>query len=424
MPPSGMPGQGGRGPIRIVAPQPRIYATTFSATENPISEGGRWLHVQDRTDFRQTGGIAYGLQAGGGYDDSIMCVSGAWGDDTEIITTVSKGSPSGIVELEHIHRCNPVTGSYYEINFAHDGSYADFIRAEGGGITLGDYTYQVPSLTFFVPGGVNNGDRIRSRMVGDTLVAWIDHGSGAGWELIGSASDTSVSGHAKFSNGAPGIGAFITSGSGPMSSYAFDDFLAYDIKDIEGQVVFEGDSLTAGYNATTGLDGGVTPPPTSFAAANPNTIVNNVSTGGQSIHTHMIGQGASQVDIHFDAGAAHNVAVLWGGTNDIVNEGRTAAQAYTSVTTWVGDRQTAGFDIIVVVTMITRPGLSELARATFNAALVSGAGSVGFIVADVASLLVDRATNPALWQTDDIHITAAGGVVVAGVIEAAIRGAV
>jgi lysophospholipase L1-like esterase len=378
------------------------------------------LHVQDRTDFRSTGGVAYGLQAGGGYDDSIMCVSGTWANDTEIITTISKGSPSGIVETEHIHRCNPATGSYYEINFAHDGSYADFIRAEGGGITPGDYTYQVPSLTFFVPGGVNNGDRIRSRMVGDTLVAWIDHGSGAGWELIGSASDTSVSGHAKFSSGAPGIGAFITSGSGPLSAYAFDDFMAYEIDNLDGVVVFEGDSLTAGYNATTGLDGGVTPPPTSFDSANPNATVFNVSVGGQSVNTHMIAQGASQVDSEYDSGASWNVAILWAGTNDLVNEGRTAAQAYTDIVTWCTARRSAGF-LVVVCNTITRTGLSEVTRGQLNSSLASGWSGFADAYVDLSALLIDRATKPALWQTDDIHITAAGGVVVANAVEAAIR---
>jgi len=203
---------------------PQSFSTTFSATENPLSESGAWVHVQDRTDFLSTGGVAYGLQAGGGYDDSIMCLgSGTW-TDVEIITTISKGSVSGIVEHEHIHRCNAATGQYYEINFAHDGQYADFVRAEGG-TTVGDYTYLVTSLTYSIPGGaVNNGDRIRSRMVGDTLTAWIDRG--AGWVLIGSASDTSVGGHAKYASGRPGIGAFITSGSGPLSAYAITDFSA------------------------------------------------------------------------------------------------------------------------------------------------------------------------------------------------------
>ena len=199
---------------------PEVYTSSFSATENPLSDGGRWSTPKDRTAMRASGGIAYGTQAGGALDDSIALCSGIWPPDCEIITTISKGSLSGIVETEHIHRGSDA-GTYYEVNFAHDGQYCDFVRAEGG-ITNSDYTFLIPSLTYSIPGGVvNAGDRLRTRMVGDTITAWIDRGSG--WVLIGSASDTSVGGHAKWSTGKPGIGAFITSGSGPLSNYAVTD---------------------------------------------------------------------------------------------------------------------------------------------------------------------------------------------------------
>src|SRR5437879_2900763 len=51
------------------------YSTNFPLTENPISEGGRWLNGGtvglDWTNFRTTSNKAYGLEVGtNGYDDS------------------------------------------------------------------------------------------------------------------------------------------------------------------------------------------------------------------------------------------------------------------------------------------------------------------------------------------------------------------
>jgi len=212
------------------------YSTTFAATENPLSESGNWVHVQDRTDFRSTGGVAYGLQTGSGppggtYDDSIMCLSSGTWTDVEIVSTVSvAGAITDFCELEHIHRCNAATGQYYEINLAKSGQYCNFYRAEGG-VALANFTAlatEVGGVQFAIPGGaVNDGDSFRTRMVGDTLTAWINRNAGAGWELIGSVSDTSTGGHAKYSSGRPGIGAFISStGSGPLSNYRWADFSA------------------------------------------------------------------------------------------------------------------------------------------------------------------------------------------------------
>jgi hypothetical protein len=215
---------------------PQSYITTFPLTENPLSESGNWVHVQDRTDFRSTGGVAYGLQSGSGppggtYDDSIMCLSSGTWTDVEIITTISViGAVVDFCEIEHNHRCNAATGQYYEVNLARSGQYCNFYRAEGG-VALADFTAlatETGGVQFSVPGGaVNDGDSFRTRMVGDTLTAWINRNAGGGWVLIGSASDTSTSGHAKYSSGRPGIGAFISStGSGPMSNYRLADFSA------------------------------------------------------------------------------------------------------------------------------------------------------------------------------------------------------
>jgi hypothetical protein len=206
------------------------YTTDFSTPENTLSERGAWRQVQDRTNFAVEDGVCYGLQEGGLYDDSIQVLNIAPIADVEIITDVELGAVNGVAELEHIHRCDPITGAYYEVNFARDGSYCDFIYALGGGIDLGDYDYLIPTGSFSIPGGINNGDRLRTRMVGNTITAWVDHGLGSGWQLIGSASDTRNGGNAALSTGRPGIGAFVKSNNpgvdGPLRNYAFRNFVA------------------------------------------------------------------------------------------------------------------------------------------------------------------------------------------------------
>ena len=201
------------------------YSTTFSLTEAPISENGRWVNNStNRTLVDTAGGIAYGTQIGGAFDDSYARLTGTWSPNTVVEASVFRGNTFGIQEVEFLFRANdsiPGKVTLYEINFAHNGQYVDFYRWEGG-IQLSEFTPLVPSLTYSIPGGINNGDRLRGQMVGNTLSAWID--MGAGWVLIGSASDTAgPNGGAVITRGTPGIGFFKTSGSGDMNQYGFFD---------------------------------------------------------------------------------------------------------------------------------------------------------------------------------------------------------
>lgn len=181
---------------------------------------------------------------GGAFDDSYAHLTAAWPSADYVITaTIFKGTTSGIQEVELLFRVTDSPGSpnvfLYEINFAHNGQYVDFVRWNGG-IAPGDFTYLIPTGTFSVPGGINNGDVIRGVMIGNTLTAYINKGSG--FTLIGSASDTAgPGGTALYTTGTPGIGAFKTAGSGAMNQCAFTDFLAETV----------GDSLFLGAGTTS-----------------------------------------------------------------------------------------------------------------------------------------------------------------------------
>jgi len=199
------------------------YFTTFAGTENPISEAGAWSNIDaTRTQMATANGHAFGTQPGGAYDDSVAWLAGTWPADLQLTATVFRGASSGIEEIELLLRGAQTANSTtcYEINFAHNGQYVNLYRWEGG-INLSDFVPIVPENTHSISGGLNTGDQVRVRILGDTVTAY--YNKGAGWVTIFTGSDTSVGGHAKYASGRPGIGAFKTSGSGALDQFAFED---------------------------------------------------------------------------------------------------------------------------------------------------------------------------------------------------------
>ena len=69
----------------------RTYTSNFPRTENPLSEGGKWINGRpaalDWANVRSTPGLAFGTEeatiktAPGKYDDSVALLAGAWGPD-------------------------------------------------------------------------------------------------------------------------------------------------------------------------------------------------------------------------------------------------------------------------------------------------------------------------------------------------------
>ncbi len=205
------------------------FSTTFSGTENPISESGAWVNNGlDWTAARTSGGIAFGTQTGsGGFDDSYAHLSG-FGNDYEITATVFKVATSGIQEVELLFRATDSAHSMltYEVNFAHDGGYVDFIRWHGPkGTSFSDFTWLVPSFTYNVSGGLNNGDILKARIQGNALTAWVDKGSG--FVLINSSPVTDTAGGgggAVLTTGQPGVGFYREAGSGAADQFGFTDY--------------------------------------------------------------------------------------------------------------------------------------------------------------------------------------------------------
>jgi len=201
------------------------YSTTFDLTESPISEAGHWSNVGlDWTHVVTAGGIAYGTQSNAGsFDDSYARLTGTWPPNQEVSAIVHKGATGGIMEVElHVR----VTESahdvqLYEVNFAHDGQYVDFVRWHGAlGTSPSDFTYLVPTLTYHVSGGIHDGDELRVRIVGNVITAFVNG------TQVGTATDTAgPGGGAVLTSGSPGFG-FYRSGGTEMVNYGFTSLTA------------------------------------------------------------------------------------------------------------------------------------------------------------------------------------------------------
>jgi len=199
------------------------YTTNFPLTENPISEGGKWINGGttglDWANVRTTSGLAYGTQSGSnGYDDSTALLAGNWGSNQDVSATVHSvnqqaGSVFEEVELRLRTSISAHSITGYEVNFrcTHDGSqYAQVVRWNG---KLGSFT-EIDGRT---GPGIYNGDTVRATIAGSTISVYIN-GS-----MIFTATDST------YSSGSPGLGFFLQGGSSNLDSdFGFTSYTASD----------------------------------------------------------------------------------------------------------------------------------------------------------------------------------------------------
>src|SRR5208337_935597 len=80
--------------LTVTATSGNSYTTNFPLTENPISEGGRWINGGtvglDWTNVRTTPGLAFGteLSTSTNDDDSAAVLSGTWGPNQTVTAAV------------------------------------------------------------------------------------------------------------------------------------------------------------------------------------------------------------------------------------------------------------------------------------------------------------------------------------------------
>lgn len=207
----------------------RTYTTSFAAAENPLSEGGRWIHGAttgvDWKDMRSSVGLAYGTQDGSGgppYNDSTAVLSptfwGQWSADQEVEATVKSinqlGSAGNYQEVELRLRTGIIGHvlSGYEINFrcTHDGSQYHQIGRWFG--PIGTAGCGLHCAFEACPNSLHPGDAENGMVVGDGLPG-ISDGDIIKASIVGNRIRTYINGVVMqdftddvFSTGQPGIG--------------------------------------------------------------------------------------------------------------------------------------------------------------------------------------------------------------------------
>jgi fibronectin type 3 domain-containing protein len=195
------------------------FTSNFDGTENPLSEGGVWHHLDPfQTPVQKVNGIAFGTQAGGPngpYDDSSAYVTG-FGNDYEVDGTVwlksgVASSPNREVEIllrwtdnnpQRSTQYGPTESNGYEINWSHEGYYLNLGRFKGALLT-----------SAASPLAPKTGDHFRARIQGQTITVWINGVQ----EIQYTDNDPSL----QIASGNPGIGFFVDSGT-PNNEFGFD----------------------------------------------------------------------------------------------------------------------------------------------------------------------------------------------------------
>jgi len=203
------------------------YSTTFPATENPISQSGKWLNGATNgvawTNVQTTPGLAFGTQSGNAagdarYADSTAVLTGSWGSNQEasgIIYVANAPTSSSVyqeveIRLRTTITTNSITG--YEINCSvsanSNNSYLQIVRWNG---PLASWTQLNGSSVHCV-----NGDTLRATIKGSTINVYLNG------TLVESATDST------YTSGSPGIGFFLQGTTGTNATYGFTSFAADD----------------------------------------------------------------------------------------------------------------------------------------------------------------------------------------------------
>jgi len=199
------------------------YTTSFSLTENPISEGGKWAGGQSAGgnlwgDVQTNGGVAFGVSQPTGFGDPTAILTGTWAaDQTAQATVWTDGSTTGVAEVELRLRntisSGSITGYEAYCSTLSGNRYCNVARWNGPN---GSYCNLVPGNTNYL----SNGDQIKATVTGTNPVTiTLYRLQGGSWNQLLTVDDTGQStgdcpggAHAPFASGAPGIG-FYTSGN-------------------------------------------------------------------------------------------------------------------------------------------------------------------------------------------------------------------
>jgi len=193
----------------------QTYTTNFPNTENPISEGGKWIDGKavgiDWGDISTTPGQTHDHSGTARFADATALLTGTWGPDQTAQATVYAGSVSGAPEVELRLRSSlsPHQCTGYEISNSvqggSNGSYLIIVRWNG---PLANFTY-LANLSG-AQYAVTTGDVVKATIVGNVITSYKN-----GVQMAQVTDNT-------YSTGNPGMGF----NEGTNGTYGFTSFTA------------------------------------------------------------------------------------------------------------------------------------------------------------------------------------------------------
>lgn len=205
------------------------YTTNFRLTEDPISEGNKWMKGKkdglDWADVRTTPGFAFGTEIGGDrpapqkYDDPTGLLTGTWRPAQTAQATVHRTNKDNDniyqeVELRLRSTLSPHNATGYEVMFRCSKSpkaYCNIARWDG---ILG--AWMMLRETKGSQYGVADGDMIKASIVGDTITVYIN-----GVQAVQTRDYL-------FTSGNPGMGFYLEKATGANDECGFSSFTATD----------------------------------------------------------------------------------------------------------------------------------------------------------------------------------------------------
>ena len=182
-----------------------------------------------------------------------------------------------------------------------------------------------------------------------------------------------------------------------------------------GNIVFDGDSLTAGSTATDPY------PSQLMRVFHPGVKWVNLGIGGQRLQ-EMLANAPAKVDPLFRPDLGQNVVVIWGGTNDMRHWAHTPETVYSRLRQYCLERRAAGYTV-VVLTMLPRtdgayPPNLEAYRQTLNRFIRATWPGFADALVDVGTDrligLLGCEVDTSFYSPDRVHLNNTGLSVVAG----------
>jgi len=213
----------------------RSYSTTFTATENPISEGGNWVGGQSAGgnlwgDVRTNGTMAYGVSEPTTFGDPTALLTGTWGNVQEATATVRIVTPhTGCcyeveIRLHSSISASNVNGYEAYCSVSTDNLYCHIARWNGSNGSYCNIETQIQNPQ------LHDGDVLYARASGTNPVVINLYVNGTLSSTVSDSGATCSPGGAggPFGGGSPGIGFYDNQSDATFADFGFTSFQTSD----------------------------------------------------------------------------------------------------------------------------------------------------------------------------------------------------